>query len=67
MYYLDNVENSLMSIFDEPKENILVESYASINNSLIIDSKSNSSTTISEEIIDLSSLHTFEFDNSNSG
>ncbi|XP_022179926.1 protein PFF0380w-like isoform X4 [Myzus persicae] len=62
----NNVENSLMSIFDEPKENILVESYASINNSLIIDSKSNSSTTISEEIIDLSSLHTFEFDNSNS-
>lgn len=59
--YLDNVENSLMSIFDEPEEKILAESYANINNSLIIDPDSNSSTTISEEIIGLSSLQTFEF------
>jgi len=50
-----------MSIFDEPEEKILAESYANINNSLIIDPDSNSSTTISEEIIGLSSLQTFEF------
>lgn len=55
-----------MSIFDVPKENI-VESYTNINDSLIIDSDSNISTTISEDMIDLSSLQTFEFDNSNSG
>jgi len=60
------VESSLMSIFDVPKENI-VGSYANINNSLIIDSDSNISTTISEDMIDLSSLQTFEFHNSNSG
>ncbi|CAI6352458.1 unnamed protein product [Macrosiphum euphorbiae] len=62
----NTVENSLMSIFDVPKENI-VESYTNINDSLIIDSDSNISTTISEDMIDLSSLQTFEFDNSNSG
>ncbi|XP_029343683.1 protein PFC0760c isoform X3 [Acyrthosiphon pisum] len=58
----NTVENSLMSIFDVPKENI-VESYANIKD---IDSDSNISTTISENMIDLSSLQTFEFDNSNS-
>ncbi|XP_060870265.1 protein PFF0380w-like isoform X3 [Metopolophium dirhodum] len=61
----NTVENSLMSIFDVPKENI-VESYANINDSLIINSDSNISATISEDMIDLSSLQTFEFDNSNS-
>jgi len=55
-----------MSIFDVPKENI-VESYATIDSNLIIDSDSNISATISEDMIDLSSLQTFEFDNSNSG
>jgi len=55
-----------MSIFDEPKENILVKSYANIKNNLIIESDSDSSTTISEEVIGLSSLQTFEFNNSNS-
>jgi len=59
------VKNSLMSIFDEPEENILVKSYTNINDSLINYSDSNSSTSISEEIIELSSLQTFEFDNSN--
>lgn len=66
IYYLDMVEKSLMSIFDVPKESI-VESYANINNSLVIDSDSNISTTISEDIIELSSLQTFEFHDSNSG
>ncbi|XP_060848746.1 MATH and LRR domain-containing protein PFE0570w-like [Rhopalosiphum padi] len=60
------VENSLMSIFDEPEENILVESYTNINDSLINYSDFNSSTSISEKMIELSSLQTFEFDNSNS-
>ncbi|KAL4084433.1 hypothetical protein QTP88_028255 [Uroleucon formosanum] len=59
------VENSLMSIFDVPKESI-VESYANINNSLIIDSNSNISTTISEDMMELSNLQTFEFRDSNS-
>jgi len=42
-----------MSIFYEPTENKLVESYANINNGVIIelDSDSDSSTTISEEVI----------------
>lgn len=55
-----------MSIFDVPKESI-VESYANINNSLIIDSNSNISTTISEDMMELSNLQTFEFRDSNSG
>jgi len=55
-----------MSIFDEPKENILVESYANMNNSLIFEPDSDSSTTLSEEVIGLSNLQTLEFNNSNS-
>ncbi|XP_050058427.1 uncharacterized protein MAL13P1.304-like isoform X3 [Aphis gossypii] len=59
------VENSLMSIFDEPKENILVESYTNVDD-LINYSDSNTSSSISENIIELNSLQTFDFDNSNS-
>jgi len=56
-----------MSIFYEPKETILVESYDNINNSLIIDLDYNNSTTISEETIDLSDIETVKCDNSSSG
>ena len=44
-----------MSIFDEPKETILVESYDNINNILTIVLDFNNSTTISVENIDLDS------------
>lgn len=59
------VENSLMSIFDEPKENILIENYTNVDD-LINYSESNTSSSISEKIIELNSLQTFDFDNSNS-
>ncbi|XP_025198722.1 protein PFF0380w-like [Melanaphis sacchari] len=60
------VENSLMSIFDEPEENILVDSYTNLNDNLINYLDSNSPTSISEKITELNSSQTFELDNSNS-
>jgi len=55
-----------MSIFDEPKENILIESFTNVDD-LINYSDSNTSSSISKKNIELNSLQTFDFDNSNSG
>lgn len=55
-----------MSIFDEPKENKLVESYTNVDD-LINYSDTYTSSSISGKIIELNSSQTFDFDNSNSG
>lgn len=65
--HLDTVEDGFLSIFDVPKDNTLVENNVNINDTVIGYSDSNTSTSISDNMIELNSLQTYEFDYSSSG